>query len=62
MNSEGHVDQVCATGGDEILRDAAEAAAAQWRFRVPKLNGRRLPYVEGNLTFEFLLAGQSGSP
>jgi TonB family protein len=62
VNSEGEVDQVCGTGSHEILREAAENAAAQWRFRVPKLNGWSLPYVEGNLTFEFRLAGQSGSP
>lgn len=53
VNSEGKVDQVCGIGGHPILREAAESAAAQWRFRVPELNGKRLPYVEGNLNFDF---------
>jgi TonB family protein len=54
INSEGNVEHACGTG-DAALLHAAEAAAKGWKFRVPKLNGTPLPYLEEMLALDFVV-------
>lgn len=54
INAQGNVEQACGDG-DERLRRAAENAAKNWKFNVPKINGVSLPYVEEVLRFNFVL-------
>lgn len=54
INGKGEVEQACGTG-HPLLRNAAEEAALQWLFGTPKLNGKRVPYIEETLMFDFVL-------
>jgi TonB family protein len=54
INGKGEVEQACGTG-HPLLRDAAEEAALQWLFRTHELNGKRIPYIEATLVFDFVL-------
>ena len=55
IDQNSDVVQACGTG-PAVLRQAAEDAALQWKFRVPRLNGEPLPYSEADLTFNFVLS------
>jgi TonB family protein len=54
INGNGEAERACGKG-QPLLRNAAEDAARQWRFRTPELNGKRIPYVEETLVFDFVL-------
>jgi len=56
INRNGEVERACGNG-HPLLRNAAEEAALQWLFRIPELNGNRIPYVEETLVFDFTLGG-----
>ncbi|MBS1214564.1 MAG: hypothetical protein H6R26_3181, partial [Proteobacteria bacterium] len=58
ISGDGDVEQACAEG-PQFLRDAAETAALQWVFRTPRLNGEKIPYIQGSLGFNFVLDGPS---
>jgi|WetSurMetagenome_2_1015567.scaffolds.fasta_scaffold24918_1 outer membrane biosynthesis protein TonB len=58
ISGDGDVEQACAEG-PQFLRDAAETAALQWVFRTPRLNGEKIPYIQGSLDFNFVLDGPS---
>ena len=60
INRDGVVEQACGDG-PALLRAAAESAARQWRFGVPRLNGEAVPYIEERLRFDFVL-DPSNSP
>jgi hypothetical protein len=54
INKNGEAEQVCGFG-PRLLRQAAEDAALQFRFRVPEINGERIPYTDAALVFNFVL-------
>ena len=59
VNAEsGRVERACVAEGDDLLRDAAEAAARQARFP-PYLNDSYIKethkYLEGVITYNFVL-------
>jgi TonB family protein len=56
IRRDGRVAQACALSGDRRLREAAVAAALQWRFHLPIALPRP---IEERLTFRFVLAGAS---
>lgn len=60
VDHNGDVVEACGTG-DPVLRNAGEAAARQWKFNVPALNGEKLPYVREFLRFNFTNPGRKHS-
>jgi TonB family protein len=60
VTATGQVQQVC-SAGPPILRQAAERAAFDWLFDTPRLNGKKVPYVASELTFNFVLDAQAAS-
>jgi len=60
IHETGEVQQVCSRG-PKLLRPAAERAAFDWLFDTPLLNGKKVPYILAQLTFNFVLAEPGAS-
>lgn len=54
INRNGEVERACGSG-QRLLRESAEAAARQWIFLTPQLNGQKISYVEETIVFDFVL-------
>jgi len=57
IDEQGNVEKATAVSGPEALREAAEAAARQWRWNPTTLSGAPVR-VTGTLTFGFALTGR----
>ena len=61
INEKGDVAQFCGSGPTP-LREAAEEAAVKCRFRVPELNGKKIPLIEDSLVYDFVLDESRRNP
>lgn len=53
LDADGLVTKACATSGDPLLRRVSEEAAMEFRFRPVLLKGKKVPFVEGTVAFDF---------
>jgi protein TonB len=56
IGKDGTIRQLQVVSGHPYLRDAAVAAAKQWRYRPYILNGERVP-VQSLITINFTMSG-----